>query len=245
MTPGQARVALLSFLLVTTGVAVNALFLQTRSVVTPKPAIERAPTRPPTERARKSGDTPRIDRSKPSAPQAGAGEQTLRIAHFAPDTTKLDAPPQAPQGDADIETVRAIQRELKARGYGPLTGDGVIGLTTRAAIMAFEHDHGLGLTGEASEDLLRRILLGASPDIEPVGAAKVRSVEAEQVIRTVQQRLTALGYRIGRVDGWLGEDTVKAIRDFEMDKGLVPKGRICAELVARLSVVAAPKPKGR
>jgi peptidoglycan hydrolase-like protein with peptidoglycan-binding domain len=245
MTPGQARVALLSFLLVTTGVAVNALFLQTRSVVTPKPAIERAPTRPPTERARKSGDTPRIDRSKPSAPQAGAGEQTLRIAHFAPDTTKLDAPPQAPQGDADIETVRAIQRELKARGYGPLTGDGVIGLTTRAAIMAFEHDHGLGLTGEASEDLLRRILLGASPDIEPAGAAKVRSVEAEQVIRTVQQRLTALGYRIGRVDGWLGEDTVKAIRDFEMDKGLVPKGRICAELVARLSVAAAPKPKGR
>jgi peptidoglycan hydrolase-like protein with peptidoglycan-binding domain len=48
------------------------------------------------------------------------------------------------------------------------------------------------------------------------------------VIRTVQQRLAALGYRIGRVDGWLGEDTVKAIRDFEMDKGLVPKGRICA-----------------
>ena len=172
------------------------------------------------------------------------GEQTLRIAHFTPDTTKLDAPPQAPQGDADIETVRAIQRELKARGYGPLAGDGVIGLTTRAAIMAFEFDHGLGLTGEASEDLLRRILLGASPDIE-LGAAKVRSVEAEQVIRTVQQRLTALGYRIGRVDGWLGEDTVKAIRDFEMDKGLVPKGRICAELVARLGAPAASKPKGR
>jgi peptidoglycan hydrolase-like protein with peptidoglycan-binding domain len=244
MTPGQARVALLSFLLVTTGVAVNALFLQTRSVVTPKPTIERAPARPPTERARKSGDTPRIDRSKPSTPQA-AGEQTLRIAHFTPDTTKLDAPLQTPQGDADIETVRAIQRELKARGYGPFAGDGVIGLTTRAAIMAFEFDHGLGLTGEASEDLLRRILLGASPDIEPAGAAKVRSVEAEQVIRTVQQRLTALGYRIGRVDGWLGEDTVKAIRDFEMDKGLVPKGRICAELVARLSAPAAPKPKGR
>ena len=244
MTPGQARVALLSFLLVTTGVAVNALFLQTRSLVTPKPAAERAPPRPSPERARKSGDTPRIDRSKPGTPQA-AGEQTLRIAHFTPDTTKLDAPPQASQGDADIETVRAIQRELKARGYGPLAGDGVIGLTTRAAIMAFEFDHGLGLTGEASEDLLRRILLGASPDIEPAGAAKVRSVEAEQVIRTVQQRLTALGYRIGRVDGWLGEDTVKAIRDFEMDKGLVPKGRICAELVGRLSAAAASKSKGR
>ena len=90
---------------------------------------------------------------------------------------------------------------------------------------------------------MKRILLGASPDVEPAGTTKVRSVQAEQVIRAVQQRLAALGYRIGRVDGWLGEDTVKAIRDFEMDKGLVPKGRISAELVARLSDAAAPKPE--
>ena len=37
-----------------------------------------------------------------------------------------------------------------------------MGLATRAAIMAFEHDHGLALTGEASEALLKRILLGAA-----------------------------------------------------------------------------------
>ena len=120
-----------------------------------------------------------------------------------------------------------------------------MGLTTRAGIMAFEHDHGLGLTGEASEELLKRILLGASAGIEPAGTAKVRSVQAEQVIRTAQQRLAALGYRVARVDGWLGEDTVKAIRDFEMDKGLVPKGRISAELVARLSDAATPKRASR
>ena len=85
---------------------------------------------------------------------------------------------------------------------------------------------GSALTGEASEELLKRILLGAAAGIEPAGAARVSSVQAEQVIRTVQQWLAALGYRVGRVDGRLGEDTVKAIRDFEMDKGLVPKGRV-------------------
>ena len=58
------------------------------------------------------------------------------------------------------------------------------------------------------------------------------------MIRTVQQGLAALGYLVGRVDGRLGEDTVKAIRDFEMDKGLVPKGRISAELVAHLNEAA-------
>ena len=245
MTPGQARIALLSFLVVTTGVAVNALFFQTRSGVATKAAIERPAVRPTADRGRKSSEAMRTDRSKPGPPQVAAGEQPLRIARFAPDSSKLDIPQQAPQGDADAATISAIQRELKSRGYGPLAGDGVMGLATRAGIMAFEYDHGLGLTGEASEELLKRILLGASAGIEPAGPAKVKSVQAEQVIRTVQQRLVALGYRIGRVDGWLGEDTVKAIRDFEMDKGLVPKGRICAELVARLSDAAAAKPSSR
>jgi peptidoglycan hydrolase-like protein with peptidoglycan-binding domain len=87
----------------------------------------------------------------------------LRIARFAPDSAKLDPLLVAPQGEAGTATISAIQRELKSRGYGPIAGDGVMGLSTRAGIMAFEHDHGLGLTGEASEELLKRILLGASP----------------------------------------------------------------------------------
>jgi len=245
MTPGQARIALSAFLLVTTGVAVNALFLQTKSAVATRPAIERPVARPPVDRGRKSSEATRTDRSKPGQSPVAVAEHPLRIARFAPDTSKLDTPLQAPQGEAHTATISAIQRELKSRGYGPLAGDGIMGLTTRAGIMAFEHDHGLGLTGEASAELLKRILLGAADGVEPAGAAKVRSVQAEQVIRAVQQRLAALGYRIGRVDGWLGEDTVKAIRDFEMDKGLVPKGRISAELVARLGEATTPKPSGR
>ena len=110
--------------------------------------------------------------------------------------------------------------------------------------MAFENDHGMALSGEASERLLKRILLGAT---DPAGAdssaaGSVRSGHAEQVLRAVQQWLAALGYQPGRTDGRPGEETVKAIRDFEMDKGLVPRGRVSAELVARLSEAAASKP---
>src|SRR5439155_6364021 len=111
---------------------------------------------------------------------------------------------------------------------------------------------GMALSGEASDRLLERILLGAA---EPAradgsgaggpGAAKVRSGHAEQVIRSVQQWLAALGYQPGRIDGRPGEETVKAIRDFEMDKGLVPRGRVSAELVVRLSEAATPKPPTR
>ena len=244
MTPGQARIALLSFLLVTTGVVVNAHFLQKRSAVAASAAIERQPMRVPPDLG-KASETLRTDRSNLRAPNLASGEHPLRIARFAPDSARLDGVPATPTEDASAKTIGAIQRELTARGYGPLAEDGAIGLETQAAIMAFEQDHGLAVTGEASERLLQHVLFGASAGIDAAGGANARSAPAEQVIRMVQQRLVALGYPVGRVDGRLGEETVEAIRNFEMDKGLVPKGRISAELVARLGVPAAPKSASR
>ena len=249
MTPGQARVALLSFLLVTVGVAFNALFLQTKPATATRAAADRAAVRPALDRGRKGAEA--SDTGLAALIGANAEPRPLRIARFAPDTSKIDPAPASPDQEADAETIRAIQRELKLRGYGPVAGDGTMGLATRAAIMAFEHDQGLALSGEASERLLRRMLLGAVEGPTAAGsgftgssgiaAGKVRSAQAEQVIRAVQQWLAALGYQPGRADGRLGEDTVKAIRDFEMDKGLVPRGRVSAELVVRLSEAAAPK----
>ena len=245
MTPGQARVALLSFLLVTVGVATNALFLQTAPVPASRAVAEWAGARPVADKGVKVGE--------PTAMRRGAGvwsspeEQALRIARFAPDPGKIDPAPAGPDDTVDTETIRAIQRELKLRGYGPVGGDGVIGLTTRAAIMAFEHDQGMALSGEASDRLLKRILLGAADpaSADSSGAGRVRSGHAEQVMRSVQQWLAALGYQPGRIDGRPSEETVKAIRDFEMDKGLVPRGRVSAELVARLGEVAMPKSPSR
>lgn len=245
MTPGQARVALLSFLLVTLGVATNALFLQTGSPPSGRAVAERTSTRP-------AIDKPAIRSVGPNAASPGRRgallpspeEQALRIARFAPDLAKIDPAPAGPDDTSDPETIRAIQRELRLRGYGPVSADGVMALTTRAAIMAFEHDHGMPLSAEANDRLLKRILLGAA---DPPGteSSRVASARAEQIVRSVQQWLGALGYQPGNIDGRLGEDTVKAIRDFEMDKGLVPRGRISAELVTRLGEAAAPRSSSR
>ena len=168
MTPGQARIALLSFQLVSAGVETNALFLQARAPAAGKGAGERASTRPAPDKAGKLGETPMTRRS--GLPE----EPALRIARFAPDHGKIDPAPAGPDESADAETIRAIQRELKLRGYGPVPGDGVIGLTTRAAIMAFEHDQAMALSGEASERLLKRILLGAA-DPGSAGSSRPRS----------------------------------------------------------------------
>lgn len=241
MTPGQARTALFGFALVMTGVAINALFLQSGVAFPGRTTVDRGAERVGAQRGPKGAEAVAPRRS---SGQSSPEDPTFRIARFAADPGRIDPAPAGPDDTADQETIRAIQRELKLRGYGPIPVDGVVTLTTRAAIMAFEHDQGTTISGEASEKLLKRILLGVAAS--PVaaggpGTTQQMTGHAEQVIRAVQQWLAALGYLPGRIDGRPGEETLKAIRDFEMDKGLVPRGRISAELVTRLTEAAEPR----
>src|SRR5215831_5952406 len=241
MTPGQARIALGTFLLVSAGVAVNALFLQSDAMSAGRARMGRAP-------GLTGGGAILVPAAVP--PRAGErssrAEQGLRIARFAAEPDSIDPAAAGPGEGTDAETVRAIQRELKLHGYGPVPVNGTMGLATRAAIMAFEHDHGMALSAEASERLLKRIVLGAA---EPADATRVAdrgaSARTAEVIRSVQQWLAALGYQPGQTDGRLGEETVTAIREFEVDKGMVPRGRISAELVGRLNEATTAKSSQR
>jgi peptidoglycan hydrolase-like protein with peptidoglycan-binding domain len=235
MTPRQARIALCSFLLLAAGVAVNALFLQTRPALVSRAVVEAPLPRSGSDRPRSAFDASATARS---ARAVGApDERVQRTARLDPNSGTFDGMPDAVE---DTETIRAIQRELRRRNYGMLVSDGVMRPVTRAAIMAYEHDHALPLTGEASEDILKRILLGASATMEPAAAARtVASARAAQVVRTVQELLAALRYQPGPVDGRLGDETLRAIREFEMDKGLPAKGCISADLMMRLTELAA------
>ena len=224
MTPGQARMALLCFAALLIGVAANALYLQKSPL--PSGAVVQGAAGP-AERVKPS----EAKGASRTTPRTSAAPNTLRIARFAPDAKRNSQPPAA---GADGETTRALQRELKARGYGPLPTNGSADLATRSAIMAYEHDQGLALTGMPSEALLKRVLLGASLGAQDPGSGEVASGEAEAVVVSVQQSLSALGYRPGPADGRLSEETKRAIHDFELDQGMVPKGRISSELIARL-----------
>jgi peptidoglycan hydrolase-like protein with peptidoglycan-binding domain len=169
-------------------------------------------------------------------------------ATAAPPPLSATLPPPSPlaptRRDAEsVETIRAIQRELQLKGYQPGTADGVPGLMTRAAIMAFEHDQGLPLTGEASDRMLKTILLGAAAAPAPSPPGAVSGQGAQAVIRTVQQTLTALGYKVGEVDGQMGPDTQRAIRAFEAAARMKETGRVSGALLAQLAKVAAAQGK--
>lgn len=258
MTPGQTRSAIAVFVLVGTVIAVNVLFLQgtgdrqmARREGGPQLAggteaerQRRLALAPHEGRLQRSGVEPRAAAATTGGIFNGApASPNERIGRFAPDAARVavmrvpDIDPRA----RNLEIVRAVQRGLAERGYEPGVADGVPGLATRAAVMAYEHDHGLPSTAEPSESLLLHMQKGAGTP--PATVAKPATApakpppvpQAEQVVRSLQHSLAMLGYFAGRIDGQVGEDTVRAIREYEVDSGLVPTGRVSAPLLARMA----------
>ena len=54
----------------------------------------------------------------------------------------------------------------------------------------------------------------------------------------VQTGLAELGYRPGTIDGFVGEATRRAIREFEMDRGLPLTGEISARLLEEMKKIS-------
>jgi Putative peptidoglycan binding domain len=157
--------------------------------------------------------------------------RTVRVATIGEGPPEGAGPAEA---RPDADTVRAVQAELNRRGHGPVGTDGVMHPTVRAAIMAFEHEQRLPLTGEPTQELLKLLLFGAPPPAGAAGSPEVRSPQAKALVSDVQRQLAARGYRPGAADGRLSAETVAAIRTFEADQGLVPKGRISVAVLERL-----------
>jgi peptidoglycan hydrolase-like protein with peptidoglycan-binding domain len=78
------------------------------------------------------------------------------------------------------------------------------------------------------------LLFGAPATAGAAAPVEAPSPQAQAMIRQVQQMLSGRGYRPGAIDGRLSAETVAAIRIFEADQGLVPKGRISAVVLERL-----------
>lgn len=252
--PRHLRLALVTFLAMGAGIAVNVLYLQDRGGASPaerartsraqaRLAAERQrqlaiePAQPRAPAARPDGRQPVMaaNLARPATTLPAATEQGPRVGRFAvPAAPKADGP--AAVVDSEAEIVRAVQQRLAALGYEPGPATGNAALLTRGAIMAYEHDQRLPVTGEASEPLLR--LLENAPGAREALALRVPGrghPHAQQVIQTVQQSLASLGYFTARADGLPGEMLERAIREYEMDNGMIPTGRVSSPLLSRLA----------
>lgn len=144
--------------------------------------------------------------------------------------------------DQVADTVRAIQRELKALRIYPGQVDGKPSPLVHAAIVAYEQAQTLPITGEPTQALLRDLIVGPTAWGAPpsgVGLGVTSGSAAERLVRDIRQKLVSLGYAPGNGDGRLTIELIQAIRAFEKDNGLAQTGRISAHLLLQIQRSAA------
>lgn len=136
-------------------------------------------------------------------------------------------------GDAG-EPVTDVQQRLDQLGFSvAVDPPGSYGDGTRAAVEAFQHRRGLRVDGicgpqtwsalvEAGRTLGDRFLYRRSPMLRGDDVAEL------------QQRLSALGFDSGRVDGIFGDLTSAALGEFQRNAGLPVDGIAGASTVAQL-----------
>ena len=222
----SARLAFLTFVGLTGVIIYNALYLQE----TRHAGVSSA------------GVTPVAVSAQELQQQAAAEAVTEERPVAAPATTDLPPSP-IQEGLEDEDIVKAVQRELTARGYDAGPADGSLGEATRKAIAAYETDNGLTVTRSPTEDLLRHILLGGSAkpaaatgsvaETPEAGAPKTNSA----TVKALQQVLADLGYAPGPIDGRPGQATAEAIAAFQTDLKIESNGRITPELLTEIKRV--------
>jgi N-acetylmuramoyl-L-alanine amidase len=130
--------------------------------------------------------------------------------------------------------VSDIQRRLQALGLSTgIDPEGSFGHGTRTAVEAFQYRRGLRVDGvcgrqtwsalvEAGRRLGDRFLYRRTPMLRGDDVAEL------------QQRLSALGFETGRVDGIFGDSTAAGLSDFQRNVGLSVDGIAGGSTVAEL-----------
>ncbi len=216
-----ARLVFLAFLAMSGGIVYNALYLQDLRGLASLPQAAPVPAAAPAPKTA-------------SVPQAVSVEVTLP-------PVSTDLPPLSAENGGSLLVVRAVQRELAARGYDVGETDGMLSVKTRAAISTYESREGLPVTGIATDELLHHILLGGSAkpvDTGSAAASPATATEDESVtVMAVQQILADLGYDPGTPDGAIGSSTASAISAFQRDRNIPETGHISPELLDQLKRV--------
>jgi len=123
--------------------------------------------------------------------------------------------------------VSDIQRRLASiLGAGaPVNsdGDGAFGDGTRAAVEAFQHLRGLRVDGVCGRQTWNT-LVEASFRIGDRFLYRRTPMQRGDDVADLQQRLSTLGFDIGRVDGIFGDRTSRGLAEFQRNAGLTVDG---------------------
>ena len=158
-----------------------------------------------------------------------------------------------------------LQKALKELGYYSGNISNHYAATTYRGVMEFQKDYGLRQTGVANVTTQKRLFAVTDPTPTPrptatnppayrtvtnppVGSDYVtlRTGDAGEPVKALQQGLRKAGYFKGNVDGKYGESTYEAVLAFQKANGLNPTGvanRATQKMVFGQTPTASPTPK--
>ncbi|UPY36320.1 peptidoglycan-binding domain-containing protein [Sediminicoccus sp. KRV36] len=128
-----------------------------------------------------------------------------------------------------------IQEKLQQAGVYAGRADGVWGPESQAALERFQQTRNLQATGQLNQATVATLglppsdLLSARAVQAPAPASMAPTTPepiSPAVIRNVQQRLRALGFYRGAVDGMWGAGTQASIERFQQGRGIQPTGQV-------------------
>jgi peptidoglycan hydrolase-like protein with peptidoglycan-binding domain len=135
--------------------------------------------------------------------------------------------------------VEEVQRGLLATGNYKGMVDGVAGKNTRLAIAAYQRSAGLRINGEVSNELIEHLRYTQQVAAASQFTASVEKLENNPgeaaALRQVQTGLAELGYAPGEITGDLTSATIRAIIQFEKDRGLPNDGTVSSSLLEEIS----------
>jgi len=162
----------------------------------------------------------------------------------------------APTQRFDTAVISA-QRKLDGLGYLPGNWDGLLGPRTRAALEAFQGDHGLLQTGQLTEETARMLGLRSETAImapthlvklqeflrqRKLFSAPVDGQMGKQTWQAMQRYLQQQGHYQGKVDGLAGAQTRAAIKAWQRALPVAATGVLDANTVAALLAPPAEAP---
>ncbi len=230
-----------AFLVSLTFVSANALFYQPQ--MHPSAFVS---TRTPAAFA-----TPDVVPAPERVPQPSAAPreeiETILEEQAVRNTPSHEATGSIPEVVDDV-TIRDVQTVLNDLGLYDGAIDGMVGPQTHTAIESYRRIVGLEPGTGIDAALLRQ--LGLKEQIEPVAemvpqpaprasepaddVQVASSADADPLVRHIQAGLKAFGNDGVEIDGVMGEETRKAIRDFQSLFGLPVTGEPDEELRAKM-----------
>lgn len=152
-----------------------------------------------------------------SLEQTGIVDEGTYTALFAE-----NAPKYAVSEGMDGDDVAELQHRLWDLGYMS-KATGHYGSETTAAVQKFQERNGLAVDGAIGEQTREQLYS------EEAKANVLAKGEVSEDIRSYQKRLKNLGYLTTEPDGKYGDDTVSAVKRFQMVNGLISDGYIGQE----------------